>query len=209
MNKRIDKKYKGSLKNPIKIPPPNKPPSNKKKALLGIQSNEQSSQALTTFTESRSEYALEQTLKKLSLLLEHYKIDKKAENPWLFLALKLAKKHVPGFKIETENKGGRKLQWCDGKLLKLYAEVEEMLLNNEKKHGFNIGSACRNLIKRPEWGSYSEKTLRTKYSQAKQHPIIRAIKHINEGRAIEENLRTTPADEIKILKRAITFLETI
>lgn len=87
-------------------------------------------------------------LKKLALLMGHYKI-KSETNPILELLLRVLEDFVPGFQVEYEKPKGRKTKWNPCTWGLLWYDVGQYI----KEHpGHNsMATACNNLAKRPYW----------------------------------------------------------
>lgn len=63
-------------------------------------------------------------LERLVLLLKHYGLDQEApDTKWLVLSLRLAREHVPGFRVEEKREPGRKREWDVLLELQLRADV--------------------------------------------------------------------------------------
>jgi len=88
-----------------------------------------------------------QLIAKLPALFRCYEIEMGSENDWMFLALALAKTHVPGMRISLDPKPrrGPRAKWGpdledDGELLR---EVESL----QSANGYSIKDACEELRK--------------------------------------------------------------
>jgi hypothetical protein len=102
---------------------------------------------------------------KLILLLQWYGIDKNTPNPWLILALRLARDHVPGFQRRTwkgSNKAGAPAKWKGSQAMELRADVAELV-----QQGNSEAKACRVLSQ-------------TKYKPARPASLLRRFKEIQK-----------------------------
>jgi hypothetical protein len=118
--------------------------------------------------------ALAEQLEKIDELRSWLRLPKKSDDPlfdWALLALILAQKFVPGFRIKDTALGknrGRKKEWDAVKLSQLIADVG--LLQRERPR--TDSEACQALTKLPKlkkrWGKYTPRTLRNKLIIARQ-----------------------------------------
>ena len=106
-------------------------------------------------------------------LLEKFEIDKDDPDCWYQLCMHLVMDNLEGFKVIKQKGAGSPRKWGYGELETLYIDVEFLLHIKRKKHGYNIGSACRDLCQRDKYKNYDVKTLRNKYSEAKKLPFIK------------------------------------
>jgi hypothetical protein len=98
---------------------------------------------------------------KFRCLVDHYGIDPKSKNPWLTLALALARQHVPGLKEEKRGARG----WSPEKRTNLYRAVltkQADAKNAGKK--CSIENACKMLARESEWRS-AWRTLKRRFDQ--------------------------------------------
>lgn len=143
---------------------------------------------------NRQEYyrALIEQLEKVDALRSWLGLPKKSDDPvvdWALLALMLAQKFVPGFRIKNTALGknrGRKKEWDTVKLSELIADVG--LLQRERPR--TDSEACQALTKlakfKRRWGEYAPRTLRNKLIIARQ-PKNNLIMSI-AGRALENGI---------------------
>lgn len=77
---------------------------------------------------------------RVAALFNHYEINPEEEDACRKLVLALAEAHVPGFKMESSNKRGRKQKWKLDELLMLYFRVHEL-----GEWGMKPFAACKKL----------------------------------------------------------------
>jgi hypothetical protein len=159
---------------------------------------------------NRNEYyrALAEQLEKIDELRSWLGLPKKSDDPvvdWALLALNLAQKFVPGFRIKDAAFGknrGRKKEWDTVKLSELIADVG--LLQRERPR--TDSEACQALTKlakfKKRWGKYTSRTLRNKLIIARQ-PKNNLIMSI-AGRALENGISEKQFNDILIDSFGIT-----
>jgi hypothetical protein len=113
-------------------------------------------------------------LRKLDLLLDHYKIKRDPETQWLMLAYNLAIQHVDGFKKEEEKSRGRKEDWDILKVFKLFLSVRLKLI---EKPNQSRSWACEQLVKVDPWKKFSKKTLENKMLNHEKNPLVIVYNH--------------------------------
>lgn len=111
-------------------------------------------QSVNSLTElGRESYAKrnKEEYQKVKLLLQHYDIDSSSPDPFFYLALELARDHIPGFNEKPEL--GAKKKWAANVLRKLKLDVE-MLLISQSSDAKSVAAACRILCKNEYWGNF-------------------------------------------------------
>ncbi len=105
-------------------------------------------------------------------LLKHYEINFfEHDNPFLELSLKMAERHVPGFKVQDGIKR-KETKWAPIKLAQLYLDVEK---RSEEKPGLSKYSLC-SLMHRSESSSWnqerSSKSLYNRYTESQNSVLV-------------------------------------
>ncbi len=144
--------------------------------------------------EERENFVATERLKKLSLLLDYYGIDKNKENAWFELTYKLSVDYFLGFQLKELNNSGRKEEWNDFKLLKLYFEVNKKIAEKKSKDlSYSQRSICNSLSQ--EWGS-SGATLNNRYIKAKKSQLVKWASQIMNDDQLEQFLKLTKGAKI-------------
>jgi hypothetical protein len=170
--------YKGDLIKPIRIDASPLAPT----LLTGANDKLAKDQYILNLQKKLSDdslFILEERLRKLGLLLEHYKISKDHPDKWLHLALGLAVDRVAGFRVENAGqRPGSPKKWDAILLAKLYFDIEKALKGSKKRN--SVHWACTQLAKDKSWKSLikSEKALlnprflHNKYLEAKKSEFV-------------------------------------
>ena len=114
----------------------------------------------------------EEAVRKLDLLVDHYKVERGNPYQWQILAFRMAKQFIPGFRISARPSVGAPLDWGPIELAGLYLEVEALT-----KQGMSAMDACRVLL-RAQDGSWryprcrSVKTIYRRYQQSKKSAYV-------------------------------------
>lgn len=117
-------------------------------------------------------------IEKLGALLDHYGIQRDAEERWFNLALKLALDYVPGFQVERKPvPKGRRLKWTEMRLAALHCAV---MTENLRRRDVGLAEsdidACRRLAKTDAWRGWGEaKTLCNKLGEARTSLLVQMI----------------------------------
>ena len=159
------RKFTGSLLKPITI-------STQYPTLL--TDNAAHRQECETYNRAEIIRAVTDQLGKLEELRVWLELPEKtgdSTTDWAFLALSLASKFVPGFRIKNltiEKSRGRQKEWNWEKYTQLLADTE--LLQRERQR--TDSEACTHLTKdsrfRPRWSKYEPRTLKNKLIEARQ-----------------------------------------
>lgn len=182
----MKKVYKNkALNTPVKS---GKTPVFKPSKLYTAEENEKRAfAALKQMVDNHAE-AEKRAIMKIPLLFAEYGIsDDNQPISWQLLAIKLALHYVRGCQIEGRNDAGRKEEWDLWQFLRLYEAVflEVSFLPNDKAlPKKSIANACKKLAKQEPWKKMglTGKTLQNRYSEAKNHPLIKRVqKIINEN----------------------------
>jgi predicted nucleic acid-binding protein len=118
------------------------------------------------------ERAEKETLEKLDLLYEHFKIDKSSKDAQLRLLASVAQVHIRGFKILTtekgkRSKGGRGKKWTQERQLELFLDVQEKVKIDSR----TARNACSILIsskKRKHYANQNFESLYRRYMDFKK-----------------------------------------
>ena len=106
----------------------------------------------------------QQFSKKLNLLFDHFGIEDKGDTR--SLALALAREHVPGFTIQTNEpkpKRGRKLKWDLDRLEKLLETVESL----KQQHNYTDRQALIFIVSSPQYSEIWGRSLNDRESKRK------------------------------------------
>jgi hypothetical protein len=173
-----------------------------------LTSDADSLQEIEKHNRQESYRALAEQLEKIDELRSWLRLPKKSDDPvtdWALLALNLAQKFVPGFRIKNTALGknrGRKKEWDSVKLSELIADVG--LLQRERRR--TDSEACQALTKvekfKKRWGKYTSRTLRNKLIIARQ-PKNNLLMLI-AGRARETGISEKQFNDILIDSFGIT-----
>ena len=98
-----------------------------------------------------------------SLLLKHYNIEPAAENRWMRLSYHLALDTVPCFSYEKSPRGCPK-KWTPEKKALLITAIEDYLTKHPNHSAMD---ACRHLAKKNTFQLTNEKSLYSRYMEAK------------------------------------------
>ena len=126
--------------------------------------------------------SLDEEMHKLMLLVKHFEIDVRDENPWLLLSLALARTHVPGFK--KIKKAGTPQIWHWARLCELRKAVDGYIEITPSK--ISVTQACIDLAKNEPWKSLladkrrPEEVLRTQYYNIKPEDCKMSEESLNE-----------------------------
>jgi hypothetical protein len=105
---------------------------------------------------------------KLKALFDHYGVDPKKETAWMNLALKLARRHVPGFRGPTKSVGTPPIRKQDDVTLFMHVELLR------RRDGFSDRQAIKAIVaKKVVEGT--EGTLLRRYKRAKAKPEFNVI----------------------------------
>lgn len=116
---------------------------------------------------------------KLLHLLKHYEIDyNKSSNPFLELSLKMAERHVPGFKVQGEIKR-KETKWDPVKLAQLYLDVEDYAEKKPQLSNFLICNILRQKIS-PWNQEKSAKSLSNRYTESQDSLLVNIYKTMRE-----------------------------
>lgn len=168
---------KGPLTEPIApfAPPPKGP-----FVLDQIKPNsrEEYNQALAKWRHQTTIDLLMERFRKLTLLLDHYEIEKDDDDRWFKLASELANQFVPGFSLKQMQgkKIGAPNKWDDNRYLDLYSTVIAMHKGRarEGKQPMSDMDVCRQLAKKTKWANVgSAKTLANEYLKAKKSMLVK------------------------------------
>jgi hypothetical protein len=100
------------------------------------------------------------------------------------LAMALAIDYVPGFEvgIKEEKRAGAPTEWTPGRLTALAWDVERA---QESNPDMTTKQVCKALAKRPRrqhephgWQHYDAETLRRRYTEAKNGPVLIMLRHL-------------------------------
>lgn len=156
---------------------------------------------------------MEEHLNKLGILLDHYNINKNDENCWLFLSLALARDYIEGFKTTFDKPAGRKEEWTDNELIRLYFDVRLKSLNAPKYIKSSVNWAYKEIAKEKEkearrskknqneTKTYSSKTLQNLFIKSKKLPDIKIIN-------IFESMSKKPFSEEMLKLAASIFIKS-
>ncbi len=158
--------YLGDLATPIVLPPAPSPGT-----FLTPVPDDERRRSVSEWRNRASMTTATAHLRKLSLLLDHYSIDRADNDCWLHLATALAIAHVPGFQTGYEDDGpkvGRNRLWNSGSYAQLWMAVWWMC----RKEGVSESAACQRLALRTVWSKRgSAETLRRKLADAKRDAL--------------------------------------
>jgi hypothetical protein len=116
-----------------------------------------------------------EVLRKLDLLIDHYKVERSNPYLWQMVVFRMAKQFIPGFQITARPVVGAPLDWGPVELAGLFLEVEALT-----KQGMSAMDACRTLL-RAQDGSWryprcrSAKTIYRRYQQSKKSAYVRLM----------------------------------
>ena len=163
-------KYKGSLNKPIRVPTY----KTKRRTCREIVTDapQQDEVERKAHTENNTLRYGTEFLEKMPLLFAHYGI---ADSPdkWMHLAFRLARDHVPGFRLESEKSRGRKLEKDENFLLQLYLDVERKRISRNGRIP-SIAEACEALSKKhPNYKKDTQKTLQHLYTKSKSSLLVK------------------------------------
>lgn len=136
--------------------------------------------------------ALDETLKKLTPLREHYGVESDNPEAWpLMLLLHVCRDFIPGFKIEFEKpRRGRPSVWTATRYTELVADVEAV----KRQRGCGNKEACRTLIRE------AEKAGRGRYKRAHGASLVKATNsletRLSEARRAEFNPLAVMLDRV-------------
>lgn len=129
------KSYTGILNEPMRLP---------QEIIVGPTLEEQKAQTGEAF------------LHRVGALFNHYGIDPKTDNAWMFLALALAHNHVPGFQFGGTKPGAPYKRAGDD--ITIYFRVKHLVAE-----GQSINNACRIIEKRGVVKDLKASSIRQRY----------------------------------------------
>ncbi len=125
----------------------------------------------------------EESIAKLVVLLNHYKIDKENPERWFELSFALAREYIPGFKVVTDSRKTKPNKWTPLRYAALYSSVE---VEKKLRPKQTYGSICSYLSRNSDpWKGI--KNLHPRYCESKESGLIRLL--TNSGVKIDEKIR--------------------
>lgn len=188
------KPYKGRLNTKIKYPKPRQP-----SIVTGALDENVKKQYLEECKQYASKVTGEKFLKLLDLL-QHYEIDcANSANPFIELALKMAERHVPGFKIQNEIRRKPKT-WDPIKLASIYRDVENFSENKPELSKFAI---CTILHKKDPWNTEkSPKAIYNRYLESEDSALVGVYRKMSQSPYSKDKAKEFFEELIKISKEA-------
>lgn len=144
-------------------------------------------------------------LKKLALLMGHYKI-KSGTNPILELLYHVLQDFVPGFQVEYEKPKGRKTKWNPRTWALLWYDVGQYLKEHPR---YSVATACNNLAKRPYWKDWLGKGIGKTHAKTLHNQYIKAGKSDFPGKWVRTQCQCDGAVDWKKYAACINALAQI